>query len=106
MDLRTPDAGATGLRFALLTNHGHVLTLIAHQSDIRMREIAAAVGITERAVQRIVDELTICGYISVTKDGRCNRYEVRNDHPLHHPVEQHRRVGDLVSFMFPQFQEN
>jgi predicted transcriptional regulator len=71
-----------------------------------MREIAANVGITERAVQRIVDELTTCGYISVTKDGRRNRYEIRRDHQLHHPVEQHRNVGDLVSFMFPQFQQN
>ena len=58
IELQSPQAGATTLRFALLTNHGHVLTLIAQQPDIRMREIAANVGITERAVQRIVDELT------------------------------------------------
>jgi len=103
-ELRLPDTGASSLRFALLTNHGHILSLIAQQPDIRMREIAANVGITERAVQRIVDELTTCGYIGVIKDGRCNRYEVRENHQLHHPVEQHRNVGDLVSFMVPQLQ--
>jgi DNA-binding IclR family transcriptional regulator len=106
IDFHLPDAGAPPLRFALLTNHGHVLTLIAQQPDIRMREIAVNVGITERAVQRIVDELTTCGYIVVTKDGRRNRYEIRRDHQLRHPVEQHRSVGDLVSFMIPQFQQN
>jgi hypothetical protein len=66
IELQLPEAGTSSLRFALLTNHGHVLSLIAQQPDIRMREIAANVGITERAVQRIVDELTTCGYIGVT----------------------------------------
>jgi predicted transcriptional regulator len=106
IELQLPEAGTSSLRFALLTNHGHVLSLIAQQPDIRMREIAANVGITERAVQRIVDELTTCGYIGVTKDGRRNRYQVRKEHQLHHPVEQHRSVGDLVRFMSPQFQQN
>src|SRR5580658_7646347 len=100
-ELRLPDIGASTLRFALLTNHGHVLTLIAQQPDIRMREIAANVGITERAVQRIVDDLTTGGYIVVTKDGRRNRYEIRNDHPVGHALDQHRTLGDLVQIVFP-----
>ena len=57
-------------KFALLTNHAHVLLAIAQKPDVRMREIAATIGITERAVQRIVDDLTTGGYILVTKDGR------------------------------------
>jgi predicted transcriptional regulator len=88
-------------RVALLTNHAHVLLLIAQRPDIRMREIAASIGITERAVQRIVDDLTTSGYISVTKDGRRNRYEVRTEHPVGHSLEQHRTLNDLVQIVFP-----
>jgi predicted transcriptional regulator len=89
-------------RFTLLTNHAHVLLIVAQKPDVRMREIAAIIGITERAVQRIIDELTITGYILVTKDGRRNRYQIRLDHKLDHPVEQSRNLGDLLRFMLPE----
>jgi predicted transcriptional regulator len=89
-------------KFTLLTNHAHVLLIIAQKPDVRMREIAATIGITERAVQRIIDELTITGYIQVTKDGRRNRYQLRLDHKLDHPVEQSRNLGDLLRFMLPE----
>jgi DNA-binding IscR family transcriptional regulator len=90
--------------FTLLTNHTHVLVLIAQKPDVRMREIAATVGITERAVQRIVDDLTSTGYIIVTKDGRRNRYEIQPNCPMHHPLARHRTIGDLIRFVYPQFQ--
>jgi len=90
--------------FALLTNHTHVLVLIAQMPDLRMREIATLVGITERAVQRIVDDLTATGYIVVTKSGRRNRYEIRRDSPLRHPLAQHRNIGDLIRFVSPQLE--
>jgi len=89
-------------RFTLLTNHAHVLLIVAQKPDVRMREIAAIIGITERAVQRIIDELTTTGYILVTKDGRRNRYQIRLDHKLDHPVEQSRNLGDLLRFMLPE----
>jgi len=89
-------------KFALLTNHAHVLLAIAQKPDVRMREIAATIGITERAVQRIVDDLTTGGYILVTKDGRRNNYQVRLDLKLGHPVEQTRNLGDLLRFMLPK----
>lgn len=88
-------------RVTFLTNHAHVLVLIAQRPDIRMREIAANVGITERAVQRIVDDLTTGGYIVVTKDGRRNRYEIQTDHHVGHALDQHRTLGDLVQIVFP-----
>src|SRR5580698_2565452 len=88
----------------MLTNHAHVLVLIAEKPDIRMREIATTIGITERAVQRIVDDLTVTGYIVVTKDGRRNRYEIRPEARLRHPLASHRNVGDLIRFVLPQFQ--
>lgn len=59
--------------FTLLTNHALVLVLIARARDIRMREIASHIGITERAVQRIIDDLTTHGYLAIVKDGRRNR---------------------------------
>jgi len=85
--------------FGFLTNYAHVLLLIARESDVRMRELANTVGITERAVQRIVEDLTSSGYLTVTKEGRRNHYEVLADKPLRHPLAQHCSVGDLIRFM-------
>lgn len=89
--------------FSLLTNHTHVLVLIAQKPDIRMREIASTIGITERAVQRIVDDLTTTGYIAVTKDGRRNRYEIQPESSLRHPLAKHRKIGELIRFLYPHF---
>jgi predicted transcriptional regulator len=88
----------------MLTNHAHVLVLIAETPNIRMREIATNIGITERAVQRIVDDLTVTGYIVVTKDGRRNRYEIQPEARLRHPLANHRSVGDLIRFVNPRSQ--
>jgi|HubBroStandDraft_5_1064220.scaffolds.fasta_scaffold270820_1 predicted transcriptional regulator len=85
----------------MLTNHAHVLVLIAERPDVRMREIATTIGITERAVQRIVDDLTMTGYIVVTKDGRRNRYEIQPEARLRHPLASHRSIGDLIRFVNP-----
>lgn len=90
--------------FTLLTNHALVLILIAQFPDIRMREIAAHVGITERAVQRIIDDLTSHGYVIVTKSGRRNRYEVNSQREILHPLTKHRSIGDLIRFVGPQLQ--
>lgn len=88
--------------FTLFTNHAHVLVLVAQRPDVRMRDIALALGITERAVQRIVDDLTSSGCITVTKDGRRNRYEILSESRMRHPLTRHRNIGDLVRFMCPQ----
>lgn len=90
-------AGKAG--FTFLTNHSHVLLLIAANPEMRMREMAIAVGITERAVQRIIDELNTAGYLTVTKDGRRNRYGVIKDKPLRHAVEGHCTIGELIQFV-------
>jgi len=99
-----PNTGVRSHEFTLLTNHTHVLVLIAQKPDVRMREIATIVGITERAVQRIVDDLTATGYIVVTKSGRRNRYEIRQDSPLRHPLAKHRNIGDLIRFVSPELE--
>ena len=84
---------------SLLTNHGHVLILLARHPDLRMREIGDRVGITERAVARIVRELVDHGLLDVQKEGRCNRYVVHPEIPLPHPVERGATVGDLLTLV-------
>jgi DNA-binding IclR family transcriptional regulator len=85
--------------WTFLTNHAHVLLLLSKDSEMRMRDAAAAVGITERAVQRIVDDLAAAGYLSIEKDGRRNHYTVHTAIPLRHPVEAHCSVGGLIRFV-------
>jgi DNA-binding MarR family transcriptional regulator len=101
MTYRTDDLEASEREFTLLTNHTHVLVAIAQRPNIRMREIAVRVGITERAVQRIVDDLTAAGYLMVTKDGRRNVYELRPESPVRHPLARHRSIGELIEFAAP-----
>ena len=85
--------------WTFLSNHAHVLILLARDGDLRMRDVAAQVGITERAVQRIVADLEAAECLEIEKDGRCNRYRVHRAAPLRHPVEAHRCVGDLLKLV-------
>lgn len=85
--------------WTFLSNHAHVLLLLAQDSTIRLRDVAERVGITERAVQRIVADLEHGRYIQREKDGRRNRYRVYSKKPLRHPVEAHRDVGALVDLI-------
>lgn len=87
------------LAWTFLTNHAHVLLCIAREPEARMRDVANLVGITERAVQRIVADLEEAGYIERTRDGRRNRYKVRIHLRLRHPIEQHRRVSALIALV-------
>jgi hypothetical protein len=85
--------------WTFLTNHAHVLVCIATEPDMRGRDIAARVGITERATQAIIADLVAEGYVIRTREGRRNRYEVRPDSPLRHPVEAGHTVGDLLHML-------
>lgn len=85
--------------WTLLSNHGHVLACIAKDPEARVREIADQVGITERAVQRILGDLDEAGVITRTRNGRRSRYSVDADAPLRHPIESHRTVGELLAII-------
>jgi predicted ArsR family transcriptional regulator len=85
--------------WTFLTNHAHVLFCIARDPEVRLRDVAALVGITERAVQRIVTDLETAGYLTVSKEGRRNRYQVNLDRPLRHPIERHRTVRALIGLV-------
>jgi len=82
--------------WTFLTNHAHVILCIAKNPELRLREIADVVGITERAVHRIVADLTESGFIDVKRDGRCNVYRMHPEKYLRHPMEAHRQVADLI----------
>jgi Mn-dependent DtxR family transcriptional regulator len=82
-----------------VTNHAHVLEAIATDPTIRVRDIAAMIGITERTVAQIVGDLEEAGYLTKTRDGRRNRYEVHEELPLRHPQHRHRTVGELIRFL-------
>jgi len=79
-----------------LSTHGLVLVLLTQQPDMRLRDIAAATGITERAAQNVVNHLVATGYVERTRVGRRNRYVVRGDRLLPQPGVQSRRVGEVA----------
>lgn len=83
-------------RWTFLTNHAHVLILLARDPSKVLREVAGQVGITERAVQRIIADLEEEGFIERERVGRQNHYRILTDRPLRHPIEAHRTIGDLI----------
>jgi Mn-dependent DtxR family transcriptional regulator len=76
-----------------------VLICIAEDPNARIRDLAARVGITERAVQKIITELEEEDYLTHVRDGRRNVYRVRANQPLRHPVERHRNVAVLIELV-------
>lgn len=86
-------------QWTFLTNHAQVLICIARNRNSTAREIAAQVGITERAVQRILRDLHDGGYISHTRDGRTNRYEIHAEVPMRHPAQHGHAVRELIDLL-------
>lgn len=85
--------------WTLFSNHGHVLVCLAKNNQARLRDVAAEVGITERAVQNILRELQGSGMVQVSKHGRCNHYQINTRKPLRHPLEAHCTVGKLLQML-------
>lgn len=98
-----PDPGsgppAAEARWTFLSNHTHVLVCLAADGDLTVRDIAARVGITERAVLRIVAELEQAGVLTREREGRRNRYRIDLQAPLRHPLEAHCRIGELLALV-------
>ena len=82
--------------WTFFTNHGHVLFCLARNPRETLREVATMVGITERAVQRIVGELEEAGVLTRQRAGRRNHYTIDPDMRLRHPIEGHCRIADLI----------
>lgn len=85
--------------WTLFSNHGHVLVCLARDSEARLRDVAASVGITERAVQKIVRDLQDGGMVSVTKNGRRNSYRIHKKQTLRHDLEANCTLGNLVKLV-------
>ena len=85
--------------WTFFSNYGHVLVCLARNSGARLRDVAQDVGITERAVQKIVKDLQAAGYITIRKQGRCNRYRINRRKTLRHPLQTHITVGKLLTLI-------
>lgn len=85
--------------WTFLTNHATVLVCIAGDPEMRLRDIGAATGITERAAHRIVGELVDAGYVSRERNGRRNRYTVNTQLPIPDPLARSQKVGDLLAIL-------
>lgn len=94
-------AAVTG-NWDFLTNHAHVLLCVAQDPEMRLRDIAASVGITERGAHKILNELVDEGYVQRERRGRRNHYEVEPDLPLRHPLVQEQEVGRLLEVLLQQ----
>ncbi len=95
----SPPSAQQRYGWTFLSNHAHVLLLIAKDPEILLKDVAGHVGITERAVQRIVADLEAGRYIERERLGRRNRYRVHPELPLRHPIEAHRRIASLISLV-------
>lgn len=87
--------------FSFLTNHGLAMLAIARDPRVRIREIAASVGITERAAQRIVGELVAAGYVDRKRVGRRNEYAINPDAPIGLSIARDLQVGELIEVLVP-----
>lgn len=85
--------------WSFLTNHARALLVIAHDPGVRLRDIAAALDVTERSAYGLVTELADAGYVVKTKDGRRNRYEIQTHLPLREPVAQERTIGEVLDLL-------
>jgi DNA-binding MarR family transcriptional regulator len=88
-----------GGSWTLLTGHGHVLVEIARNPKARIRDISAAVGLTERTVQAIVADLDAAGYLTRTRTGRRTRYTVNSDSLFRHEAQEGHRIGPFLALL-------
>ena len=85
--------------WSFLTSHARVLLLVAHDPGVRLRDIAASLGITERSAFSIITDLVEAGYVIKEKDGRRNRYHILAHLPLPEPTSQERTVGEVLALL-------
>lgn len=86
--------------WTFLSNHGHVLVFLAQEPDARIRDIAANIGITERATQGIIADLERDGYIQITRVGRRNRYKINRRARFRHPAEAQHSISELIEIFY------
>ncbi|HLX19164.1 MAG TPA: helix-turn-helix domain-containing protein [Gaiellaceae bacterium] len=82
--------------WTFLTNHTQVLLCLAQDPDVRLRDVAQSIGITERAAQRILSDLVKAGYVRTEKVGRRNRYTIEKEHAMRHVAQAGYQIGSLL----------
>jgi DeoR/GlpR family transcriptional regulator of sugar metabolism len=85
--------------WGFVTNYAHVLGCVAADPSARLRDIAESVGVTERTAAQLVKDLERAGYLTRTRHGRRNQYEVHDELPHRHPQHRHHTVGELIRFL-------
>src|SRR5262245_21382423 len=91
--------GQSGTSWVFFTNHTRALFCMAENPEIRIRELAAALEVTERAAQTIVNDLVDASYVDRRRVGRRNRYRVRREMPLRHPLVCEVQIGELIDLL-------
>jgi hypothetical protein len=85
--------------WTFLSNHGRALLCIAHDPDVRLREIAASLGVTERSAYTVVNDLAEGGYIVKERDGRRNRYHLQPHLPLPEAPDKSQAIGEVLAVL-------
>ena len=85
--------------WSFLTNHARALLCIAHDPGVRVRDLAAMVGVTERSAHAIVTDLVDAGYVVKEKAGRRNRYHIQEHLPLRDPITEERTIGEMLELL-------
>ncbi|MCW7493612.1 ArsR family transcriptional regulator [Leptospira sp. 2 VSF19] len=85
-----------GGQWTFLSNHAHVLICLSKDPDMRLKDVALLVGITERAVQAIVKDLVDACILEKSKDGRRNQYIIQTEEKLRHPLEANHSISELL----------
>lgn len=88
--------------WTFLTNHARILLCVFRDPDVRHRDLADRIGITERAAQRIVTDLVKTGYLDVTREGRRNHYRLHPELPMRHPLEHDHQIGEILALLQPR----
>jgi predicted transcriptional regulator len=91
----------TNRTWHFLTSHTQVLLALQRDPEMRLRDVADTVGITERAAQRIVTDLVEAGYVQRMRVGRRNRYQVNGHVPMRHPEQIEHEIGELLELLRP-----
>jgi DNA-binding IscR family transcriptional regulator len=85
------------MSWTFLSNHGHVAVQLAKNPDIKVAELAKLIGVTERHISSVLNDLREAGYLEITKEGRKNKYRLLIDMPLRHNAESYKTLQDLLN---------
>jgi DNA-binding MarR family transcriptional regulator len=100
MSTLSSDGGSTG-HWTFLTSHTQVLLCLARDPNVRLRDVAVTVGITERATQKIVSDLVEAGYVKRKRIGRRNQYHILASTPMRHEAQREHEIGELLELLVP-----